>query len=287
MRKNWKRRLGRMALLLGIAWTAMSLLAAFFYPRLLYHPETGPPDITPATLGKEFGTIRLTAADGVRLQGWFVPGRPCENAIHRQTLLVFHGNAGNLGTATFRLAGYSDQGFDSFMVDYRGFGESDGAPTEAGLLLDAEAAWRYLTVERGVPPENIIIFGYSLGGAVAAALAASHPEAAGLILESTFTCLADVARDFFPFLPCRLIVGKAWNTRDRLRRVRLPLLVIHGRQDQLVAYKYGCELYKNYGGRKTFLRIADDHNIGFLLSGDSYFGGIAAFAASLRADGTR
>lgn len=190
---------------------------------------------------------------------------------------MFHGNAGNLSTAVHRLMGYADLGFDVFMVDYHGFGKSGGFPSEANLYAAADALWDHVVENGNVPPKAIVILGYSLGGAVASYLAEKHPDTAGLILESTFTSLAEVAADFFPYLPCGLIVGNAYDTADRLHAIHMPLLVIHGPGDELVAYTHGKALYDAFTGRKEFLEINDDHNLGFLLSGDSYYQGIAQF----------
>ncbi len=260
--------------ILLIVWLCLSAAAALFYPKLLYHPSrtlTGP---APDKAGAPYEEFRLRAADGVELHGWRVPAHPGKTG---GTLLVFHGNAGDLTTATHRLTLYSSFGWDVYMVDYHGFGQSEGSPSEENLYLDADALWQYVTEERGVNTGEIVIMGYSLGGAVAAYLAEQHPEVAGLVLESTFTNLADVADSLFPWLPCRLILGDAYDTETRLAKLSLPLLVAHGRGDQLVAYTFGRELFEKYTGEKSFLILGDDHNIGYILSGDAYRDGIGAF----------
>ena len=263
-----------------VAWIALILLAACFYPRFLYHPDRSPSSVVPTDAGaKSYEDLWLKAADGIRINAWFVPAE--QDGRSRKTLLVFHGNAGNLSTAVQRIELYRRLGFDVFMVDYHGFGKSGGTPDEKSLYFDAEAAWEYLTRDRSIPPGEIVIVGYSLGGAVASRVAELHPDASGLVLESTFTSLADIASDFFPFLPCRLIVGNAFNTRARLSAFAMPLLVVHGRGDQLVAYRHGEALFASYRGRKEFLRIADDHNLGFLLAGERYGAGLARFVDSL------
>ena len=270
----------RVLLLLLCAWLGLVLLAALFYPRLLYHPDRSAPAVTPKLLGADgYEELWLTAADGVRLHAWFVPAQAGRG--NGKTLLVFHGNAGNLGTAAPRLVLYSRYGFDAFMVDYHGFGRSEGEISESNLYLDAEAAWRYLTIARGVAPGNIVILGYSLGGAVASWLAERRPEAAGLVLESTFTSLADIAAGLFPFLPCRLIVGDAFNTLVRLANIKMPLLVVHGEGDELVSFRFGEMLFTAHTGKKAFQLIGDDHNLGFLQASDRYGQALWAFAGTL------
>lgn len=265
--------------ILVLAWVALCVLAALFYPRLLYHPDRRAADLTPRQLGVEYEEFWLTAPDGVKVNGWRVFSPATES--RKKTLLVFHGNAGNLGTAAHRLAIYARLGCDVYMIDYHGYGKSGGEASEANLYLDAQTVWGHLIDERGLSPNDIVIMGYSLGGAVASWLAERNPAAAGLILESTFTRLSDVAADFFPYLPCGLILRGAYNTIDRLDGIRMPLLVVHGRGDELVAFKYGEKLYASFSGKKTFLRIGDDHNVGFLASGDSYSSGLGGFLDSI------
>ena len=273
--RRFRTTVFRVLRVLVVAWALMSVLAALFYPHLLYHPDRNKSTLTPATLGVPYEEFWLTAADGARLHGWFVPADPA--VAKSGTLLVFHGNAGNLATAAHRLALYSGLGRDVFMIDYHGFGESGGKPSEANLYLGAETVWEHLTVTRGVPPGEIVIMGYSLGGAVASWLAERNPGIAGLVLESTFTRLSDVASDFFPYLPCRLILGGAYNTLGRLPRIKAPLLVVHGKGDALVAFKYGEKIYAEYHGDKSFLLIGNDHNVGFLVERDRYMHGLGHF----------
>lgn len=272
---SWRRRLCRIAGMLAAVWLLLCVAAAAFYPCLLYHPDRTHPAVNPGTFGVDYEEFWLAAPDGARLHGWHLPGSP--EGGKRRTLLVFHGNAGNLATAVHRLVMYSRMGCDVYMIDYHGYGASGGAPGEANLYLDSDLVWDYVTGERGARPDEIIILGYSLGGAVAARLAERRPEVAGLILESTFTRLSDVAGDLFPMFPCRLILGNAYNTMERLPGLGIPLMVIHGEGDELVPYKYGRRIFESYRGPKRFLRIGDDHNLGFLAKGDVYAEGIRAF----------
>lgn len=274
----WQRLLLRLARALVVAWLCLCILAALLYPRLLYHPNRDAPWPTPEVFGVGYEEFWLEAPDGTRLNGWFLPGA---GEGPKTPLLVFHGNAGNLATAVHRLALLSRLGRDVYMIDYHGYGLSGGKPGEDNLYMDAETAWRHLVESRGAKPSEIVVMGYSLGGAVAAKLASDHPDAAGLILESTFTRLSDVADDLFPFLPCKLILGNAFNTYSRLPALSMPLLVIHGRGDGLVPYKLGVKIHDSYRGRKRFMIIGDDHNLGYLAAGNVYEQGMQAFLDSL------
>lgn len=280
MRKFLRKTAFRLFVILGAAWLGLCVLAYIFYPKLLYHPDKSDFSSTPTMLGAEsYEEVWLTASDGVRVNAWFVPG--ATNGKKDKTILFFHGNAGNLSGYAHRMALYSRLGYDVLMVEYHGFGKSQGEPSEKTLYLDAEAAWRHLTEERGVAPSKVVIFGYSLGGAVAAWLAEKHPEAAGLILESTFSSLAGVASDFFPYLPCRLIVGNAFDTLGRLDGIRMPLLLMHGRTDQLIAYRHAETIFAAFAGPKTFKTIAGNHTLGYLLNGETYESYIEEFIAGL------
>lgn len=273
------KALRRVLLVLVLAYAGLCALAALFYPYLLYHPDRNTVYGTPAVFAPRYEDVWLTASDGVKLHGWFLPAPVGGESGF--TLLAFHGNAGNVGTALERLRMYHRLGVDVFMVDYHGFGQSDGTPSEENLYRDADAAWLYLTRERAVEPGKIVVLGYSLGGAVASWLAERNPAVAGLVLESTFTRLNDVAAGLFPWLPTGLILGDAYNTEGRLGKMTMPILVLHGRGDQLVPYACGEKLYAEYKGPKTFVRIGDDHNLGFVTAAATYTGALRDFLATL------
>ena len=198
---------------------------------------------------------------------------------HGKTLLFFHGNAGNLSHRLESLALFNRLGLSVFIIDYRGFGNSDGKPSVDGTVRDAGAAWDWLA-RQGTAPENIVIFGRSLGGGVAAALAAER-QAGGLILESTFTCLEDVAAGMFPWLPVGLFIPQDYDTAARLASVRCPVLFVHSPDDEVVPYRLGRALYEGHGGPKSWLAISGPHNYGYLLSGAVYTDGLAAYLSGI------
>lgn len=265
-------------LVLGAAgYLLLCAVLYFMQSRLLYYPNLPSRELvaTPSAIGLEYQSVTLTAGDGVRLHGWFVPA-----ARERATLLFFHGNAGNISHRLDSLRIFNGLGLSVLIIDYRGYGQSEGRVSEEGTCLDAEAAWRYLTVERGVGPERIILFGRSLGGAVAARLAAESTPAA-LILESVFTSVPELAARYYPVFPVRLLSRFRYDSREALRQVSCPVLIVHSPDDEIIPYEHGRRLYEAAGEPKSFLAIRGGHNEGFLESGAMYVNGLDAFIASL------
>lgn len=177
------------------------------------------------------------ASDGVRLHAWFYrsPGAT-------GTVLYLHGNAGNLTYFTPVMEALADVPLDVCAVDYRGYGRSEGTPDETGVYQDADAAWRWLTTEKKIPPDRIFIHGFSLGGAVAAELASRVPCGA-LILESTFTSIPDVAGRKFPWLPMRWLMRTRMDTLSRIPGIRAPKLFLHSRDDEVFPFSMSERLH--------------------------------------------
>jgi uncharacterized protein len=186
----------------------------------------------------EFRDVAITAEDGERLHGWWMPGaRPVAGHV-----VLFHGNAGNVGDRVPHAALLAAARLDVLLFDYRGYGRSSGSPSEPGLYRDARAAYRALLELPGVDPSRALYLGESLGGAVALALALELPPA-GLILQSTFTSVRDLARLHYPFIPGGL-VPDAYPSLARIAALRAPLLVIHGADDELVPLSHGEALFE-------------------------------------------
>ena len=255
----------------------LGLLALFYFAqsRLLYIPHRQL-TITPAEYGLEYEDVRLRASDGVGVHGWWVPSRGATI-----TVLFCHGNAGNLSHRVPLLAALHSLGMNALAFDYRGYGESEGNPSEAGTYVDAAAAWDHLVSERGVPPGEIVVFGRSLGGAVASHLARERTPRA-LILESTFTSVPDLARELYPLLPSAL-ARYHYRAVENVAHVDCPVLVIHGEADEIVPLKHGRRLYDAANGTKRFIGKPGGHNDGFLESdlpgGDTRREQLARFAA--------
>ncbi|NIV18470.1 MAG: alpha/beta fold hydrolase [Woeseiaceae bacterium] len=228
-------------------------------------------EATPRDMGFDFDDVRLETADGVSLHGWYV-----HVPESRGTVLFLHGNAGNISHRLDSIAIFRDLGFDVFIIDYRGYGQSEGKPSEEGTYRDAEAAWQYLVDERSDDPARIVIFGRSIGGGVAAWLAARH-RAAALILESSFTSAIDMAAHLYPFMPVRLISRLKYPVVDYVAGVECPVLIVHSRDDEIIPFFMGKALYEAAPTPKTFLELRGDHNMGFLLSLDRYREGLETF----------
>lgn len=238
--------------------------------RLLYFPVRQIV-ANPGMVGLDYERVQLITADEIRLEGWFVPA-PDSDLV----LLFFHGNGGNISHRLDSIEQFHRLGLNVFIIDYRGYGQSEGSTTEVGTYLDAAAAWRYLTQERGFAAEQIIIFGRSLGGAVAAALAEKHPPRL-LILESTFTSVPEMAGRRFPFAPTRQLARIQYNTAARLPNIHVPLLIIHSPEDEVIPFDQGQALYQVANQPKQFLQISGGHNDGFLISAAQYEPAVAAF----------
>jgi hypothetical protein len=231
-------------------------------------------DVTPHGLGLAFDEAAFVAADGVQLQGWYVPAAEADAPV----VLFFNGNGGNIGHRLEKLAVLHQLGLSVLLFDYRGYGASSGRPSEKGLYADGEAAYRYLRDVRKVPRERIIAHGESLGGAVAIELASRLPVGA-VIFESSFTSVADMARRMFPFLPVGLLVRQRYDSLSRIARVKAPVLVMHSPQDDIVPYEQGRLLFEAAPQPKAFAELRGDHNNGFLESGAAYSEAIRDFLA--------
>ncbi len=228
--------------------------------------------VTPARAGLAYESVEIVARDGVRLHGWLLPAEPESRGV----LLFFHGNAGNISHRIASLRVFVRLGLDVLIVDYRGYGRSEGEVSEAGTYLDAEAAWRYLVDGRGVPPERIVIFGRSLGAAVAAQLASQQAPGA-LILESGFTSVPDLAQQYYPIFPAHLLARFDYATEYYLGSVRSPVLIVHSPDDEIIPFEHGKALFAAAPEPKSFLELRGGHNDGFLVSGRTYLEGLDRF----------
>jgi len=226
---------------------------------------------TPQDAGFEYEDVTLETSDGVKLHGWYIPAAQASGVV-----LFLHGNAGNISHRLDSIAIFHELGLDTLIIDYRGYGRSEGKPSERGTYLDAEAAWHYLVNNRGVAAERIIVFGRSLGGAVAAWLANQYKPAA-LIIESSFSSALDMARKLYPFMPVRLITRLEYPVSEFVSGLRCPLLVIHSRDDEIIPFAMAEANYDSAAEPKSLLEIWGDHNNGFLLSRDRYLPGLNEF----------
>ena len=258
------------------AYAALLLALYLGQTSLLYLPDipSRTLETSPTDIGLAYETVWLETSDGVRLHAWYLP-----HAEARGTVLFFHGNAGNISHRLDSLRIFHDLGLSVLIFDYRGYGRSEGRPDEEGTHQDALVAWRHLTETRGIPPQRIVLFGRSLGAALAAWLATRERPGA-LILESAFTSVPDLAAELYRWLPARRLARLHYNTRDYLAEVVCPVLVVHSPDDEIIPYHHGQALFQAAHPPKAFLELKGDHNMGFLLSGEHYLRGLDDFLSA-------
>ncbi|NIP24846.1 MAG: alpha/beta fold hydrolase [Phycisphaerae bacterium] len=250
-------------IVLFVAYWGMGIILYIMQPHFLYCPVREVV-YTPEELGMDFEDVVFKTDDGLSLNGWYIPA---ENS--HMTVLFCHGNGGNIMHRLDSINIFYNLGLNCFIFDYRGYGSSEGKPGEEGTYLDVKAAYEWLTKEKKVSPNNIIIFGRSLGGSIAAQLA-SKVRSRALIIESTFTSYVDIGRKFYPYMPVRWFARFSYRTIDYIRDVRCPVMIIHSRSDDVVPFEFGLELYEAANAPKEFVEIIGSHNDGFLVSGEVY-----------------
>jgi fermentation-respiration switch protein FrsA (DUF1100 family) len=251
--------------ILAAAYGGLALLVYIFQSRLIFYPETGREiTATPGQIGLPYEDIHLKTSDGVSLHGWYI-----QAPQPRGTVLFLHGNAGNISHRLDSVRMFHRLGYNTLIFDYRGYGNSSGAPTEQGTYLDAEAAWRYLTEQQHIPSCRIVLFGESLGGAVAAWLAA-HQKPAALVIASGFTSVPDLGQQLYPFLPVRWLARIRYDTREYLRVIEAPVLIAHSPEDDIIPFEHGRALYAAANPPKQFLELAGGHNDGFIFMRESW-----------------
>ena len=224
----------------------------------------------PSDVNMPFEDIYAKTKDGATVNGWFIPR---EGA--RYTLLFFHGNAGNIQHRLDKMLMLWESGLNIFIIDYRGFGKSEGRMTEEGFYIDADTAYGYLVKTRGIKPEEIIIYGESLGTAVAVDLA-SRARAAGVILEGAFSNGRDMAKKIYPFFP-GFIFSNKFNSLKKIKASAMPKLFIHSVDDEIVPFAFARKLYQAAPGPKEFAELSGGHNTCFKDSREKYISSITGF----------
>lgn len=269
-RMTVRRQMVRILVLIPIAYLAVCLLVYVFQERLVYFPSR---DVwaKPDEMGMAYEALMLTASDGVRIAAWYVPHQAAIG-----TVIFSHGNAGNMADRVVEARLLHRMGLNVLMFDYRGFGDSAGRPGEAGTFRDADAAWNYAVETLHERPERLVLYGCSLGGAVAIEQASRRTPAA-LVVESTFTNLADVGRRHYPLLPVRLLCRIRYDSISRVGAVRCPKLFIHGSQDSLIPIENGRALFEAASEPKTFVESSGGHNDAGLTASDAVAQRIEAF----------
>lgn len=237
----------------GLAWA--------FQERLVWFP--GPPPTTdPGRYGLEFEDVTLTTSDGVDLHAWFLPGDA------KRAVMISHGNGGTIENVIHIAKAFREMGASVLLYDYRGYGASTGTPSEEGTYRDAEAAFDWL-LAKGFAADQITVYGHSLGGAVSIGLTTRRPVSS-LIVENTFTSLADIGAKAYPFLPVRRLSRIHYDSIARAPNITARTLVVHSFGDELIPIDMGRRLHDALGGDKQFLETSGGHNDGgFLLDRSS------------------
>jgi pimeloyl-ACP methyl ester carboxylesterase len=263
-------------IILAIVAGAYILICAAVYvfqPRMVFFPERGLV-AEPTTIGLDFGDVHIDTDDGERLHGWFVPGDG------DKVVLFLHGNAGNISHRLESIRIFHELGLSVLAVDYRGYGQSSGNMSEQGSYVDARAAFRYLRDARGFDPQRIILFGRSLGSAIAIELA-THVRPGALIAESCYTSIPDVGARHYRLLPVRLLARIRYDSLSRVPQIYCRKLFIHSRNDEMLPLSLARRLFEAAADPKTFMEISGDHNSGFITSGSTYVDGLTRFLASV------
>jgi fermentation-respiration switch protein FrsA (DUF1100 family) len=250
----------------------LALLGCRFEDRFIFHPSR---EIvrTPLDAGLQFQDHYFTTADGVRLNGWFIPYPGA-----RATLIWFHGNAGNISHRVENIRLLHDRvKINVFIFDYRGYGRSSGSASEEGTYRDGVAALTFLHQQLGVSADRLIIFGRSLGAAVAAEMALRF-TCRGLILETPFASILDMAKSVMPLLPIGAILQTRYDVVEKVARIKVPLLVLHGDRDDVVPYEQGKQVFAAAPNPKEFYTIGGaNHNDTYLVGGANYFTRLDSF----------
>ena len=263
-------------MLVAAGYAAVLLAVFVFQSRLVYFPNAPSRAVGPGpdSIGLAHESLEIITEDGIRLQAWYVPARET-----RATVLFFHGNAGNISHRLDSLRVFNELDLATLIFDYRGYGRSEGEVSEQGIYRDAEAVWRHLTGERGIPAAEIVLFGRSLGAAVAASVASRHKPGA-LIIESGFVSVPEMAAEIYPWLPARWLARIEFPTGGYLQTVACPVLIVHSRDDEIIPFDHGLRLFEIAREPKQLLELRGGHNDGFLVSGRRYRDGLDAFVAA-------
>ena len=256
-----------------LAYAALSAFVYFKQASIIYYPQIPGRELaaTPENIGLVFEKVEFYTEDNIKLYGWFIPHQQA-----RGTLLFFHGNAGNISHRLDSIEIFHRLNLNVFIIDYRGYGQSEGKTTERGTYRDAEAAWNYLLTTKNIAAGQIIIFGRSLGAAIAAWLASVH-QPAGLIVESGFSSVPAMGKRLYPFLPIRWLAHFNYNTQEYISKVTCPVLIAHSLDDDIIPFEEGREIFKAATEPKRLFEMRGGHNDGFIISGSAYTDELRSF----------
>jgi fermentation-respiration switch protein FrsA (DUF1100 family) len=263
----------KIVLSIAVALIILFLFIRFLEYRSLYFPLKKI-EATPAELGLAYEDFTVTARDGTTISGWFVPaGSP------RATILFCHGNGGNISHRLEKIKMFNFLNLNVLIFDYRGYGKSEGRPSESGLYLDAEAVYEFLVNRKNISAGKIIAYGESLGGSVAVELAERH-EMGGVIIEEGFTSVRDMGKTILPWVPAA-IYGSEFDSLMKVKSITSPILIFHSIDDEIVPFEQGRRLFDEAPEPKEFVRLQGGHNDAFLASQELFMGKIDSFVNGL------
>jgi uncharacterized protein len=263
-----------------VPWLVFIMLLGLFFRWFersnIYFP-TKEMEYTPSQYRLKFEEVTFITKDRKTINAWYIPASDTVKSVG--TLLFCHGNAGNISDRLAKLNMFHDLKLNTLIFDYRGYGKSKGKPSEKGTYRDAMAAYEYLLSRKDVDTTKIILYGESLGCAIAIELAKRKVNAAALICESPFTLIAAVGKEFYPLLPTKLIVSNKYDSLSKIGQVTIPKLFIHSRNDEIMGFYHSEKLLAASPEPKELVVIKGSHNEGFLDSEKIYKKGIADFLA--------
>jgi pimeloyl-ACP methyl ester carboxylesterase len=268
-----------------VVYAVACLLLVIFQSRMLYFPQ---PLIesTPEDYSAQYTQVSLPAENGAKLYAWWIPAKDPA----APTLIYFHGNYGNVGSNAEHGARLARTCCNVLLFDYRGYGRSSGPfPNETRIYADAESAWNYVVTQKQVIPAHIIFYGHSLGGGVAVEMAKRHPDAAGLILESTFTSVADRALldSLYHWFPIRLLVRERFDSIHKIDSIHLPILFLAGTADTTIPDVMSRDLYNRAPGPKLLVLIeGGGHDNSASVGGARYTDAVSQFVSSTQPSGS-
>ena len=250
--------------------TLILILAFFIFAYVKYYERKGiyfpvkGIEFTPPDVGLTYKDVFFNTDDGLKLNGWFIPTEDS-----RGTLLFCHGNAGNISHRIEIIQIFNKLNLNVFIFDYRGYGKSQGSPTEEGLYRDAQAAYTHLLSRKDIDKDTIVVYGKSIGANIAVDLV-SQVKAVALISESGFSSAYDMGKKLFPYLPVKWIITIKYDALTKIRNVLIPKLIIHSRDDEIVPFKLGRKLFEAAPEPKEFYQMRAGHNEAIFMAKEEY-----------------
>jgi uncharacterized protein len=280
-----RKRIVRLGMSLGRIYLLLCIALYFLQGRFIFAPAKTIEE-TPTNFGLKFNEVWLPISTSNskpgRIHGWWIPA-PSKTA---KTLLYFHGNGVNIGANAEQAARFHDLGLSVFLFDYRGYGKSEGSfPSENAVYADAQRAWDYLTQEQKIAPEKIVFYGHSLGGAIAINLATQHPNAGGLIVQSSFSSAVEMAKQkwWTAIFPVNVLLNQRFDSIYKVPQIQMPVLYLHGTADTLIPFEMSKRLFEKTRSPKQLKLFPNaGHNDVAQVGGAAYTQTVKNFVAELR-----